>query len=76
MDITWKLILVGLAGIILGALANYLTNRISNEQLKKDLIAELIPLINKQKTARLIDEEQKRIVELQAQLNVLNKKIK
>ena len=74
MKINWTLILVGLAGIIFGAVLQYIGNTIANKKLKEQLIAELTVLINKQKTARITGEEQKRITELQSQLKLLERK--
>lgn len=66
-------ILVGIVGAIVGALLQYMANLISNEKLKKELIAELTILLDKNKTGRVTTDEQKRITELQAQLNILNR---
>lgn len=69
MPITWKYILLVLAGAILGAVFQYFANVASNKKLKEELITELIALINKQKTERVDGSEQERIAELQEQLN-------
>lgn len=68
-----NLILVGIVGAIVGALLQYMANLISNERLKKELLAELTILLDKNKTVRATQDEQKRITELQAQLNILNR---
>lgn len=68
-----NLILVGIIGAIVGAFLQYIANLVSNEKLKKDLLAELTILINKNKIARVTPEEQKRITELEAQLKILDK---
>lgn len=68
-----NLILVGIVGAIVGALLQYIANLVSNEKLKKELLAELTILIDKNKTVRTTTDEQKRITELEAQLNILNR---
>lgn len=60
--------------MILGAVLQYFGNVIANNKLKKELLAELNALINKQKTARTTTDEQKRISDLQAQIELLNRK--
>lgn len=66
------LILVGFIGVIVGAILQYFANIISNEKLKKELLAELNILIGKR--TMVSDDEQKRITELRAQINLLNRK--
>lgn len=62
-------------GIILGGIVQYISSVIANENLKKELIAELTPLLEKKKTTggRMTGDDENRIIELQAQLNLLNK---
>lgn len=72
--ITWTYIFLVIGGAILGAVFQYYANVLSNKKLKEDLITELTPLINRQKTARVTEDEQKRIAELQAQIKLLDKK--
>lgn len=66
------LILVGFIGVIVGAILQYFANILSNEKLKKELLAELTVLMDKKNTARVTSDEDKRITELQAQINILN----
>lgn len=69
----WKVILIGLLGLLLGAIGNYIVNQISNKQLLESLTEQLAQLKIQAQTSRSSDI-QNQIISLQAQIDLLQKK--
>lgn len=70
----WKIILIGVIGVILGVLGNMYANKLSEERIIKALTAQIQALKDEQQMGKLTLEGQKRIIELQAQLDLLTNK--
>lgn len=70
----WKVIVIGILGLSLGAFLNYIVNNISNKKLLDELRAELASYQAQNAAGRITTETQKRITELQAQINILTNK--
>ena len=68
----WKFILIGLTSLIVGFFLNRYSNQQSEKRIIDSLIAEIKILKEKQSISRITADEQKRIIELQAQLNLFN----
>ena len=71
----WPVILIGILGLIVGAFFNYLSNRISNNQLLASITAQINALQIKGKAGRLSAADQTQLIALQAQQNLLKNKI-
>lgn len=69
----WKVILIGLLGLLVGAIGNYIVNQISNKQLLESLTEQLAQLKIQAQTSRSSDI-QNQIISLQAQIDLLQKK--
>lgn len=67
----WKVIIIGILGIIAGYLANVYANKASEKRIIDTLTAEIEAIKSKQQTSRISATEQNRIIELQAQINIL-----
>ena len=66
----WKVILIGLAGLTIGFLLNVYANSKSEQKIIDALTAEIESIKNKRITA----EQQTRLIQLQAQLDLLKNK--
>lgn len=67
----WKVVLVGIAGLTVGFLLNIIANRQSEQRIINALNAELQAIKEKLNMGRITSEEQKRMIELEAQINLL-----
>lgn len=72
----WKTILVGVLGLAIGAYLNYVVNKRTNEELLQALKEELDQLQLKANVSRVSSDEQNRIQSLQAQIFLLENKLK
>lgn len=70
MKVSWKIVLLAIAGIIVGVLGNMYANYLSEKRIIKALTDEIESLKIKQKTGQLTPAEQQKIIQLQAELNV------
>lgn len=66
----WRVVVVAIAGLIIGALLNYWVNKISNKELLDALTAQLNQMKNKPAGARTANDQTKE-AQLQAQINLL-----
>lgn len=67
----WKVILIGIIGLTLGFLLNIYANTQSEKRIIAAIIAEIQEIKNKQNSGRITSEEQKKLIQLQAQLDIL-----
>lgn len=67
----WKVFLVGIIGLTAGFLLNLLANQRSEQRIIDKLLAELKPIKDKLNIGRVTAEEQKRMIQLEAQINLL-----
>lgn len=67
----WKVILIGIVGLTLGFLLNIYANTQSEKRIIDAIIAEIQEIKNKQNSGRITSEEQKKLIQLQAQLDIL-----
>lgn len=68
--INWKIIIVGILGLLAGYLLNRYANRQSEKKIIEAIILEIKKLEEKQSTSRLTAEEQNKMIELRAALNL------
>lgn len=69
----WRVIVVAIVGLALGAFLNYWVNKISNKELLDALTAQLNQLQIKPAGARTVTD-QTNVAQLQAQINLLKLK--
>lgn len=67
----WKLLLVGFLSLTAGFLLQLWANYRSEQRIINSILAELNTLKEKQNIARITDQDQKRLIELEAQLELL-----
>ena len=67
----WKILLIGVIGVILGVLGNMYANKLSEERIIKALTAQIEAIKTKQLMGKATPEEQKRVDTLQTQLNII-----
>lgn len=70
----WKMVLIGIAGILLGAYSTYLVNKRTNSELLMELKAELAALQLKSNTSRTTEDEEVRMQVLEGQISLLENK--
>lgn len=70
----FRYILVGLAGIVLGAYLNYRVNKVTNEDLLNALKAHLDAYLKESENKRIAPEQQQIINSLQQTINFLSNK--
>lgn len=68
----WIPIIAGIIGITAGYFANVYANKMSEKRIIDALTAEIEALKAKQQTGRITFDDQKRIVEIESQLKILN----
>lgn len=67
----WKLILVGIISLTIGFLLQVYANYRSERRIIEAIVAEIQTLKEKQTIGRTTAEDQKRLIELEAQLRLL-----
>lgn len=67
----WKIILFGLLGLAIGFGLQVYANHRSEQRIIDALITEIKTLKDKQQITRTTPEEQKRLIELEAQLQLM-----
>lgn len=71
MRLNWKIIVIGIIGVILGILGNMYANKLSEGRIIKALTAEIESLKAKRIMNRSMPGDDMLIEQLQAQLNIL-----
>lgn len=71
IKINWKLLLVGFLSLTAGFLLQLYANNRSEQRIIAAILAEMKALQEKQATSRTTAADQQRLIELQAQLNLL-----
>lgn len=67
----WKLLLVGIVSLTIGFLLQIYANTRSEQRIIDAILAEIKTIKDKQQIARTTSEDQKRLIELEAQLKIL-----
>lgn len=70
----WKLLLVGALSITAGFLLQLWANYRSEQRIIAAIVAEIKELNEKQSIGRTTEEDQRRLIELEAQLDLLTSK--